>query len=206
MKTYVDFPYFYNGYKTCYSILLKYNSEMPLKKSLSITFIILIVIIVFFQIKHIGDFQLDDSYITFSFSKNLAAGNGPIYSHGLRVEGYSNFLWMVLVSIPIKIWPQADIYFLARMLMIPFVILLFWSTFQLAKNFTSFFFSLSALLLLALSSDIFSAAIVALETIPYTALLTTAFFLYTKDHNDRRIIPLITVAALMRIDGVIPLG
>ena len=40
----------------------------------------------------------DDAYITFSFSKSPAAGNGPIYSHDLKVEGYSNFLWMVLVA------------------------------------------------------------------------------------------------------------
>src|SRR3954465_1658771 len=31
---------------------------------------------------------IDDSFITFSFSKNLAAGNGPLYSHGVRAEGY----------------------------------------------------------------------------------------------------------------------
>ncbi len=179
---------------------------MSLKKILLSLFLIVITAIILLQIRTIGDFQLDDTYITFSFSKNIADGNGPVYSHGVRVEGYSNFLWMVLLSIPIKIWPHTDIYFLARILMIPFVILLFWSTFQLAQNFTSLFFSLLVLLLLALCTDVFSAAIVGLETIPYTALLTTAFFLYIKDHNDRRTIPIMVLAALMRIDGFIPLA
>ena len=47
------------------------------------------------QLVAAGDARIDDAYITFSFSKNLALGHGPVYSHGVRVEGYSTFLWMV---------------------------------------------------------------------------------------------------------------
>src|SRR5690606_37715815 len=47
----------------------------------------------------VGDARVDDAYITFAFSKNLALGKGPIYGFDLRVEGYSNFLWMILSSL-----------------------------------------------------------------------------------------------------------
>ena len=42
-------------------------------------------------------FVLDDAYITFRFSRNLALGHGPRYNLGdhTPVEGYSNFLWML---------------------------------------------------------------------------------------------------------------
>ncbi|MFP4502205.1 MAG: hypothetical protein ACLFTT_14485 [Candidatus Hydrogenedentota bacterium] len=40
----------------------------------------------------------DDTYITLRFADNLAAGHGPVYNPGERVEGYTNFLWMALLA------------------------------------------------------------------------------------------------------------
>lgn len=41
-------------------------------------------------------FTIDDAYITFRYSDNLAAGNGPVWNVGEDpVEGFTNFLWMV---------------------------------------------------------------------------------------------------------------
>lgn len=42
----------------------------------------------------------EDAFITFRYSENLARGAGPVFNEGERVEGYSNFLWMVLIAIP----------------------------------------------------------------------------------------------------------
>ncbi|WP_338065522.1 hypothetical protein [Amycolatopsis antarctica] len=43
---------------------------------------------------------VEDAYISFRYSLNLAEGNGPVFNPGERVEGYSNFLWTVLVAVP----------------------------------------------------------------------------------------------------------
>jgi hypothetical protein len=40
----------------------------------------------------------DDAFITFRYSYNLHKGIGPIYNLGEEVEGYTNFLWMILIS------------------------------------------------------------------------------------------------------------
>lgn len=40
----------------------------------------------------------DDAFITFRYSYNLFKGLGPIYNIGENVEGYTNFLWMILIS------------------------------------------------------------------------------------------------------------
>jgi arabinofuranosyltransferase len=40
----------------------------------------------------------DDAFITFRYAQNLADGNGPVFNLGERVEGYSNFLWMVVLA------------------------------------------------------------------------------------------------------------
>ena len=41
---------------------------------------------------------LDDAFITFRYAENLVAGHGPVYNPGERVEGYTNFLWMLLLA------------------------------------------------------------------------------------------------------------
>lgn len=57
----------------------------------------------------------EDAYITFRYSAQLAAGNGPVFNIGERVEGYSNFLLMVLLAAPLSI-ADVDIVLLARLL------------------------------------------------------------------------------------------
>lgn len=43
----------------------------------------------------------DDTFITFRFSRNLVEWGEIAFNHGTRVEGYTNFLWMVILSIPV---------------------------------------------------------------------------------------------------------
>ena len=40
----------------------------------------------------------DDAFISFRYAKNLADGVGLVYNAGEIVEGYSNFLWTVMVA------------------------------------------------------------------------------------------------------------
>jgi len=40
----------------------------------------------------------DDGFISLQYAKNLLRGNGLVYNPGERVEGYTNFLWVVLVA------------------------------------------------------------------------------------------------------------
>ena len=41
---------------------------------------------------------IDDAYISFRYAVNLANGFGLTYNPGQLVEGYSNFLWVILLS------------------------------------------------------------------------------------------------------------
>jgi hypothetical protein len=40
----------------------------------------------------------DDAYISFRYADNLAHGRGLVFNAGERVEGYTNFLWTVIVT------------------------------------------------------------------------------------------------------------
>jgi hypothetical protein len=41
---------------------------------------------------------LDDAYISYRYAGNLASGNGLVFNPGERVEGYSNFLYVLLIA------------------------------------------------------------------------------------------------------------
>lgn len=45
----------------------------------------------------------DDAFITFRYAQNWASGLGPIWNAGERVEGYTDFLWMSLLSLAIRL-------------------------------------------------------------------------------------------------------
>src|ERR1041385_1335683 len=40
----------------------------------------------------------DDAFITMRYVKNFLDGNGLVYNIGERVEGYTHFLWLMLLS------------------------------------------------------------------------------------------------------------
>jgi len=40
----------------------------------------------------------DDAFISFRYAQQLVNGNGLVYNPGERVEGYTNFLWTVLIA------------------------------------------------------------------------------------------------------------
>lgn len=165
--------------------------------------------VVLFQLGATGDPRIDDAYITFSFSKNLGEGNGPVYSHGLRVEGYSNFLWMALIGAAHALFPKADSYTLARLWALPFALLLAAATFHIAKRGAPRLLAWAALALLSVHAGLYWHALSGLETLPFTALLTAGIALYLHESKEKRW-PLSFLffagAALMRIDGMVPLA
>jgi len=40
----------------------------------------------------------DDAFISFRYAENLAGGKGLVFNEGERVEGYTNFLWTVVLA------------------------------------------------------------------------------------------------------------
>jgi arabinofuranosyltransferase len=41
---------------------------------------------------------IDDAYISFQYAKNWSLGRGIVFNPGERVEGYTNFLWVALLT------------------------------------------------------------------------------------------------------------
>jgi hypothetical protein len=45
-------------------------------------------------------FLTDDAFISFRYLENWLSGDGLVFNPGERVEGYTNFLWIVLLALP----------------------------------------------------------------------------------------------------------
>jgi hypothetical protein len=56
-----------------------------------------------FEMWRVRQFTVDDSYISFRYARNFARGIGLVYNPGEHVEGYTNFLWTVILGIGIKL-------------------------------------------------------------------------------------------------------
>ncbi len=160
------------------------------------------------QLAAVGDWRVDDAYITFSFSKNLATGHGPTFSHGVRVEGYSNFLWMLVMAVGYVFRHDLAAYGAARVLSVILLALMAVGVWRLCRRRAGWVASAAVLLVLAHSTDLARATMSGLETVPYAAVLTLATVWYLEESPDRpwrwSLFGFVLVA-LMRIDGFVPL-
>jgi arabinofuranosyltransferase len=75
-------------------------------------------------------FTIDDTYISLVYSKNFLAGNGITFN-GLVVEGYSNFLWVMLTALLGAI--GVDLLLAAKLLGLLSVLLLFAVSFRVYR-------------------------------------------------------------------------
>ena len=61
-------------------------------------------------------FVSDDAFLSFRYARNLLEGHGLVYNPGERVEGYTDFLWTVLLAGVGALLPGADMPAIARTL------------------------------------------------------------------------------------------
>jgi hypothetical protein len=74
------------------------------EKKITIVSILLLLVaagVFIYIVTSVFDFTVDDAFIFFRYARNLAGGIGPTYNDTLpRAEGYTSFLWMLLMALP----------------------------------------------------------------------------------------------------------
>ena len=50
------------------------------------------------RLPHLGDYVHDDTFISLRYARNLLRGQGLTFNPGEHVEGYTNFLWTILLA------------------------------------------------------------------------------------------------------------
>jgi hypothetical protein len=61
-----------------------------------VVFVALLGALLAFNLARYRDSLLDDAFISLRYAANLVAGNGLVFNPGERVEGYTNFAWVML--------------------------------------------------------------------------------------------------------------
>lgn len=80
-----------------------FKENIPVKKTSenkSIVLVFLIILsVIFVVICFNNEFIQDDAYISFRYIQNFVAGNGLVFNIGEKVEGYTNLLWVLILSL-----------------------------------------------------------------------------------------------------------
>lgn len=79
------------------------------------------------------DFIKDDAYISFRYAHNLANGDGLVFNPGDRLEGFTNFLWTLLM-VPFE-WAGLDLFQVSEVLGTALMIGLVAAMVLLAQHF-----------------------------------------------------------------------
>ncbi len=148
----------------------------------------------------------DDAYISFRYAENFLNGHGLVFNIGERVEGYTNFLWVMLLALAkglfgIDYLPVSQVLGVASGAAL-FVLLLL----LVQHHYEGRTGLLYAGLCLAMLSNLAMAywAIASLETAAFTCMVIAAVVM---EYLRPRVTPaLLVIASLLRPEGVIVFG
>ena len=88
----------------------RYPARFQLSKRAAIGLgLLLPVVFVGINMWRVRSFTIDDAYISYRYARNLARGLGLVYNAGERIEGYTNFLWTVLLAGAIRVGLDPDV-------------------------------------------------------------------------------------------------
>jgi len=158
------------------------------------------------------NYSSDDGYIAFQYVKNLLNGSGLVYNPGERVEGYNNFLWIMLLAGVQRLLPTVKLLHIADVLGITFgaLAILMVCRFSRMVHQRVTVLSLLAGAFLALHSGLAAWATGGLETTLYAFLLFSASYSYVSyirsGKNGFAVPVLFALAVLTRPDAVLLFG
>ncbi len=144
----------------------------------------------------------DDSFISFVYSRNLAEGFGLVFQKGEYVEGYSNFLWTLVLSLGM-LFSLSPLLFSQVLGILCYVgLLLYFLTYEsrsFKKNIIPFF---TLHLSLLYHFKIFATS--GLETMAFISFLTIGLIEW--DRKKENASWYLFVASLLRPEGILFLG
>jgi len=194
-------------------------------KYIQIFVYVLLAIIIALFISNILDakFIQDDAYTAFRYVKNFLDGKGLVFNEGERVEGYTSFLWILILSgselLNHNLNLNLDLESAAQLLSIIFSITLLILTYALSKminresennsSLGRFIHELQNLLpvfLLAFSTPLVYWGVSAMETTLFGSLILLSIIFYQNGDKSKPNISFIIVSvlnSLLRPEGLI---
>lgn len=148
---------------------------------------------------------IDDSYISFRYARNLAEGRGLVFNPDEKVEGYSNFTWVLLLSAfirmggDVQIWAKISgaLFGLFAIVATYFLVLRALTGYEKGKG--SFVCAALAVLLLSANTHFNYWSSLGLETSLFTFLLTLSCVLFLGEMESSGKFPLSALAFMLVI-------
>jgi arabinofuranosyltransferase len=144
----------------------------------------------------------------------MLAGHGLVYNPGERVEGYTNFLWAMLLALPAALGMKIEV--AAKMLGLAFGAATIVATTALANAWIGTWFAGKRKLLLLLPGVLLGASgpfamwtLGGLEAVFFTFLLVCATLVYLADKRPRAMFLtgiLLALLVMTRPDGIVFVG
>lgn len=184
--------------------------------------LLIVLSIVFVIICMNNKFIQDDAYISFRYVENFVNGNGLVFNIGEKVEGYTNLLWVLLLSV--FVFMKMSIESVSQILSVIFGIVVLIMTYYLSglfplndeaklskkvkvdSNASVKYFDLIAPLFLVFTSSFIFWSVSGMETTMFISFVLCGIYFYLKDRKPDKLnyqFPLfILLATLTRPEGM----
>lgn len=150
----------------------------------------------------------DDAFISYRYSRNLVDGIGLVWNPGERVEGYTNFLWVLIVALGTRLGFEAPVFANGIGILSGFLILMalmLYSRFRFSR-FTVF--ALIAPVFLVFNRSFLGWSTSGLETQFFSLLVIASLCLFLTERQRQTPLPpyssyAFIAASLTRPEGVL---
>lgn len=124
----------------------------------------------------LGDWRMDDSYISYRYAWNFVHGDGLVYNPGAIVEGYTNFLWTILASAGIAMGLHPPTLMLAATLVLSLCLLglTYYLSLKLSNNTQPWPILALVLLSFDICFDTYGVRGSGIEAVPFSCFVLAA--------------------------------
>ncbi len=141
-------------------------------------------------------YLLDDAYISLRYAQNLVEGHGLVWTLGERVEGYTNFLWVLLGALFLKLGLNAMAALQTVSALAVLALLVFTGRLAgLASNSPT----VPAVVWLLAAESLGYYTTTGMETALFTLLSTLAIYLCLREARERRRLGSVIVFVLLTL-------
>ena len=149
----------------------------------------------------------DDAYIGMRYARNAAGGEGLVFNPGERVEGYTNFLWVIILAAAAKAGiPLVQGARILGLLFSAGTLVLAWRACNASippgeKKRSGAGVAMAAPLILAASAPFATWALSGTEIPLFTFLLTAGMLLLSTGRGPRPVFAVFAILTLVRPEG-----
>jgi len=174
-----------------------------LKRRDTIIVLLIFAFPLFYSIR--DSYVVDDAFITFRYARNFCQGAGLVFNPGERVEGYTNFLWTLMMT-P-AFWLGTDPLLFSRIVSAAagLATLIFLVRFSRSEAGKTSYQAFVAPVLLAAHASYSTWLLAGMETHLFTFFVTAGMLSFFRHNEDRRGAwpVLFVLASLTRPEGLL---